>query len=97
MMMYFFFTVCGNENAQKEISALLPVGEGTINTWSPVSVSASVQLRRARETFYRSIHFQIVICQLGIDGNAQLIIPTTKKNLSRSAENVSLHLAKTQF
>lgn len=39
-----FFTVCGNENAQKEISALLPVGEGTINIWSPVSVSASVQL-----------------------------------------------------
>lgn len=43
-MMMYFFTVCGNENAQKEISALLPVGEGTINIWSPVSVSASVLL-----------------------------------------------------
>lgn len=72
--MMYFFTVCGNENAQKEISALLPVGEGTINIWSPVSVSASVP-----ETFYRSMHFQIVICQPGIDGQAQLIIPTTKK------------------
>lgn len=42
MMMYFL--LCGNENAQKEISAPLPLGEGTINIWSPVSVSASVQL-----------------------------------------------------
>lgn len=92
----YSFTICWNGKAPKEIPALLPVDEGTINILSPVSVSPSVQLWITRETFYTSMHFQIVIWKPGIDGPVQLIKNKTKQNKKAAdLQKTDLNLTET--